>query len=323
LNDPIDCKQFPSGFSNLTYLIQSGDRELILRKPPLGKKAKTAHDMHREYRILKALKPVFPYVPEPLLYVDSPDLIGSSFYIMERIKGIILRKNLPAGLYFSKNDAKKLCENWITVLCKLHSVDYQKAGLDGFGKPEGYVKRQIEGWSARYRDAKTKDAPDFEGVMQWLQDRQPQDSLQAAVIHNDYKFDNVVLNPDNPVEIIGVLDWEMATIGDPLMDLGASLAYWVNKDDPDTLQMIRALPTTLEGMMSRKEVMACYAQTIGRPIEGFDFYLCFGLFRLAVIAQQIYYRYYHGQTQDERFKMLIFAVKVLEETAQKLIESAL
>ncbi len=316
----VRIRQFPAGFSNLTYSVEVGDRELILRKPPHGKKAKSAHDMSREYRILKALKPVFPYAPEALVYSEDLSVVGSPFYVMERIKGMILRRDLPKDFLLSGRDAGQLCENLIDVLCRLHGLDYVEIGLDGFGKPDGYVRRQVEGWSARYRDAKTDDAPDYERVMGWLHDHMPADSQKPAIIHNDYKFDNVVLNPGNPLEIIGVLDWEMATIGDPLMDLGSSMAYWVNRDDPENMQLIRMLPTNSEGMLSRDELVRLYLSKTGREAQSFDFYLCFGFFRLAVIAQQIYYRYYHGQTKDKRFAMLIVAVQVLEQAAKTLIE---
>ncbi len=318
----IRVKQFPSGFSNLTYMVTVGDKVMVLRRPPFGKKAKTAHDMSREYRILSALQSVFPYSPRPLIYSDDTAVMECPFYVMERIKGIILRKNIPKDLPLTPSDNKTLCENLIDVLCRLHNIDYTAIGLDGFGKPDGYVRRQVKGWSTRYRDARTDDAPDFEKVMQWLDDKMPEDSPTPTVIHNDYKFDNVVLNPENPLEIIGVLDWEMATIGDPLMDLGGSLAYWVNHDDPDNVQMIRMLPTTSEGMLPRDQLVSLYMEKTGRQLETFDFYHCFGLFRLAVIAQQIYYRYYHGQTKDERFAMLIIAVQVLEESAKKIIEQS-
>ena len=275
--------------------------------------------MSREYRILRALKPVFPYVPEPLLYCDDPAVIGCSFYIMERFRGIILRRNFPKGLEIAAEEATNLCENWVDVLIALHGLDYKSIGLDGFGKPEGYIKRQVDGWSARYRDARTDDAPDFEEVMLWLHDHMPDDSPTVCVIHNDYKFDNVVLAPDNLSRIIGVLDWEMATIGDPLMDLGASLAYWVTRDDPEEVRMIRTLPTNSPGMLNREQLVQYYLDRTGLTVPSFDFYLCFGVFRLAVIAQQIYYRYYHGQTRDERFGMLIVAVQVLERAALRII----
>lgn len=316
----LTISQFPGGFSNLTYAVHSKTREMVLRRPPFGKKAKTAHDMGREYHMLKALKPVFPYCPEPLVYSEDPETMGCPFYVMERIKGIILRRNPPKGLPLTPDMARSLCHNLVNVLIELHQIDYEKIGLKDFGKPQGYVKRQVEGWSTRYRNARTEDAPDYEMVMKWLHEKMPADSERPAIIHNDFKFDNVVLNPDNPLEIIGLLDWEMATIGDPLMDLGSSLGYWVNQDDPEDLQVMRMLPTTLPGMLKRDEIVRLYAEKSGRSIPNFDFYLVFGLFRLAVIAQQIYYRYFHGQTKDERFALLIGAVVILETFAKGIIE---
>lgn len=322
LKGELAVKQFPSGFSNLTYLVKAENREMILRRPPFGKKPKSGHDMSREYRILKALKPEFKYCPEPLVYTEDPAVMGCPFYVMERINGLIIRKNLPEGMALNPKSARTLSENLIRVLCELHSVDYIKAGLSDFGKPEGYVRRQVEGWIGRYRDARTPDAPDYEDIMSWLTAKMPADTDRPCIIHNDYKYDNVVLNPHNPLEIIGVLDWEMATLGDPLMDLGNSVAYWIEKDDPPNVQMIRMMATNIEGMLTRTEQVALYADIMGRSINDFDFYLCFGYFRLAVIAQQIYYRFYHGQTRDERFKMLIGAVKILETVAKQLVQAS-
>lgn len=319
LSGPIEIKQFPSGFSNLTYSVRMGDREMILRRPPFGKKAKTAHDMGREFRILSALHPVFPYCPKPLAYTEDLAIMGCSFYVMERIQGIILRRDLPPGLTFTPADARTLCENTIDLQHRLHALDYNAIGLADFGKPEGYVRRQVEGWSRRYRDAKTPDVPDYEDVMTWLAENQPADSPNPCIIHNDYKFDNLVLNPQNPLKIIGILDWEMATLGDPLMDLGSSLAYWINRDDPEEFQAMRMLPTTVEGMMTRREVVDRYARKSGRTLDNVDFYYTFGLFRLAVIAQQIYYRFYHGQTKDKRFIQLGFAVGILEHGAKRVM----
>jgi aminoglycoside phosphotransferase (APT) family kinase protein len=320
LSGGILVEQFPSGYSNLTYLIRLGDRELVLRRPPFGRKAKTAHDMGREYRILNALYPVFPFCPKPLVYTEDASIMGCPFYVMERIKGIILRKTLPEGLEFTPDQMNSLCENLLDVHYKLHSLDYKAIGLEGFGKPEGYVRRQVEGWSERYRTARTPDAPRFETVMQWLQDKMPPDFSKPAVIHNDFKFDNVVLNPADPLKIVGVLDWEMATVGDPLMDLGCSLGYWVQSDDPPNLQALGTQPTSLPGALTRKELVKRYAEKAGIRIDNFDFYFCFGLFRLAVIVQQIYYRFYHGQTKDERFKMLIMVAHILEEQALRTIK---
>ena len=322
LSGPLNIKQFPSGHSNLTYLIEVGDREMVLRRPPFGTKAKTAHDMGREYRILKALQPVYPYAPEPWAYTEDEAVMGCPFYVMERIKGFILHRDLPPGLSLSAAQVRQLFTRLMEVLYELHSVDYEKAGLADFGKPEGYVKRQVEGWSKRYRAARTPDAPDCEAVMAWLLDKMPGESDQPAIIHNDFKLDNVVLDAHDPLRVVGVLDWEMATLGDPLMDLGASLAYWIQPGDPDELQVMRMQPTDLPGALTREEIVDLYSQLSGRRFDNFDFYYCFGLFRLGVIAQQIYYRYYHGQTQDHRFKSLIYGVTVLDKQAQRVMAAS-
>jgi aminoglycoside phosphotransferase (APT) family kinase protein len=276
--------------------------------------------MGREFRILSALHPVFPYCPKPLVYSEDASILGSPFYVMERISGIILRKDPPPGLSIPPTESRQLCENLIGVLLKLHGIDYKEIGLEHFGKPGGYVERQVVGWSDRYRAARTADAPDFEEIMAWIAEKMPADTDRPGVIHNDYRLDNVVLDPQEPMRIIGVLDWEMATVGDPLMDLGNTLAYWVQRDDPEALQAIRVMPTNMEGAPSRDEIVGFYRKKSGRSIDHLDFYYCFGLFRLAVIAQQIYYRYYHGQTQDQRFKTLVSVVQVLEKTARLVIE---
>ncbi|MFA5181261.1 MAG: phosphotransferase family protein [Syntrophales bacterium] len=321
LTGQITINQFPSGHSNLTYLIAAGDREFVLRRPPFGRKVRTAHDMGREYRVLKALRPHFTYCPEAFAYTEDESIMGCPFYVMERLKGIIPRKELPPGMTLSNKEARILCERLIDVFVELHRVDYQDTALTELGRPEGYVKRQVDGWSERYRGARTPDAPDYEAIMGWLHERMPETSPAPAVIHNDYRFDNVVLAPEDPLRIIGVLDWEMATIGDPLMDLGGALAYWINSDDHEEMQAIRLIPTHLDGMMTREEVISAYCAKMGLSEGNMDFYYTFGLFRLAAIAQQIYYRFYHGQTKDKRFGMLIFAVHVLEKKAQQVMKT--
>jgi aminoglycoside phosphotransferase (APT) family kinase protein len=322
LKGALTVSQFPGGHSNLTYLIRVGDRDMVFRRPPFGRKVKTAHDMGREFRMLKALRPAFPYCPEPLAYTEDESIIGCPFYVMERIRGLILRKDPPKSLALPPEDTSRLCERLTDVFVELHRVDYKKIGLEGFGRPEGYVKRQVEGWSERYRTAKTPDAPDFEDVMAWLHEKMPPESPHVSVIHNDYRFDNVVLHPDDPFRIVGVLDWEMATIGDPLMDLGGALAYWTDHDDPPDMQAIRMIPTHLPGMFRRRDFISRYAEKMGVSVEKSDFYYCFGMFRLAGIAQQIYWRFYHGQTKDERFRLMIVAVTVLEKACRRLIEKS-
>lgn len=320
LQGHMTVTQFPGGHSNLTYLLSFEGRDLVFRRPPFGRKAKSAHDMGREYRILQALQPVFPYCPRPLAYTEDASLIGAPFYVMERIEGIILRRQLPAGLAYSPTEARRLCENIIDVQVELHHVDCRQAGLENFGRPEGYIRRQVEGWSGRYRQARTEDAPDYEETMVWLADKMPAEEGRVAVIHNDFRLDNLVLDRRDPLKIVGVLDWEMATIGDPLMDLGGSLAYWTDRFDPPEMQMISMVPTTtMSGALTRAEMIERYAEKMGLRISHIDFYYVFGLFRLAVIAQQIYYRFFHGQTKDERFQAMIIAVTVLEQAARRVI----
>lgn len=322
LASDIEITQFPSGFSNLTYLIRAGDRQMVLRRPPIGAKVNKGHDMEREFRVLSALYPAFPRCPKPIAFSDDLDIMGSPFFVMEKQSGIILRKDLPVGLKFSPAQAGQLCENLTDTLVEIHSIDMEASGLANIGKPAGYVARQVEGWSGRYRKARTEDAPDCEDVMAWLAAHMPKDTDSPTMVHNDYKMDNLVLNPECPQEIIGILDWEMATYGDPLMDLGNSLAYWVQKDDPEEMQMMRTMPTHMEGALTRQEIIARYGDKTGRNVDNFDFYYCFGLFRLAVIAQQIYNRYAQGLTKNKRFAMLIFGVHALEKTAMALVEKS-
>ncbi len=319
LKGPVSVAQFPGGHSNLTYLISVGDTDLVLRRPPPGTKAKSAHDMGREYRVLTHLHSVYPYAPKPYAHCEDESILGAPFYLMQRFHGIILRKDLPKDMTLDESQARRLCENLLDAQLLLHQVDYKKAGLADFGKPQGYVERQVRGWSDRFTKAKTDDVPGCESIMQWLADKQPGDSGYVGIIHNDYKFDNVVLDKNDPLKVIGVLDWEMATLGDPLMDLGCSLAYWVEKTDPPPLQLSRMGPTNLPGMPTRKELVARYAEKSGMKIENIDFYYVFGLFRLGVIAQQIYYRYYHKQVSDKRFAMFGQFVTYLSQICEGVI----
>ena len=319
LSGTPDITQFPGGASNLTYQITYGDQAYILRRPPFGRIAKSAHDMVREAKVIRALKPVYPYVPEIIGICEDHDVLGCDFYVMEKLSGIIPRQNMPKALVLNDLDTRKLCLNVIDKLIELHQVNIAGTDLEKMNKGAGYVERQITGWSDRYIKSQTPDATSFERVMAWLKNNMPDDIAQV-VIHNDFRFDNVVLSVENPFEVIGVLDWEMATIGDPLMDLGNSLAYWVQADDDPQFQMMRRQPTHLEGMLSREEVVAYYLEKTGYPVKSFAFYEIYGLFRLAVIIQQIYYRYFHGQTKDKRFAGFVHAAKYLEARCLRLID---
>jgi len=317
---PLAVRQFPAGFSNLSYLLTAGDREMVLRRPPFGTRPKSGHDMGREFRVLSALAGHFAESPRPLHFCADESVIGAPFYVVERIRGIILRRDYPAELVPAPELVRAQQQALVDVLARLHDLDWHGLGLAELGRPEGYAARQVEGWSERYQRARTADAPDAAPVTQWLGAHVPPESLRPALIHNDYKLDNVVFDAAEPSRLIGVLDWEMATIGDPLMDLGCSLAYWVEAADPPPLQASRMLPTHLPGSLTRGEVLGRYASRRGLPVPDLRFYRVFGLFRLAVIVQQIYYRYFHGQTRDERFGRLGPMARVL--VAQAVAEIA-
>jgi aminoglycoside phosphotransferase (APT) family kinase protein len=311
--------QFPGGASNLTYLLEYPGQEFVLRRPPFGHKAKSAHDMGREFRILNQLRDDFPYCPKAYVHCTDEAVIGAEFYVMERVKGVILRADLPAELNLDETRTRALCKSFIDKLVDLHNVDYQACGLGDLGKPEGYVQRQIGGWSDRYEKALTPDAPSWEAVKAWLKDKMPADHAKPGIVHNDYRFDNVILDPNDPMRIIGVLDWELTTIGDPLMDLGNTLAYWIEAGDPAPVQLMRRQPSNAPGMLTRQEFVDYYAERAGIEIPSFDFYYTYGLFRLAGIVQQIYYRFYHGQTQDKRFAQFVQMNKLLEQMSLHVI----
>ncbi|MEX2150551.1 MAG: phosphotransferase family protein [Steroidobacteraceae bacterium] len=313
---PLVVRQFPSGFSNLSYLLTAGSRELVLRRPPQGTRPKSGHDMSREFRVLSALQGVFAESPRPLHLCADEAVIGAPFYVVERIRGIILRRDYPAGLEPTPALVRAQQCALIDTLARLHGLDHHAIGLGEFGRPDGYVTRQVEGWSARYLRALTGDAAGAEPVMEWLAARKPVGNTPAVLIHNDYKLDNVVFDAASPARLIGVLDWEMATVGDSWMDLGCSLAYWVEAGDPAELQQTRMLPTHLPGSLTRAEVVQHYASGRAMAAPEFRFYRVFGLFRLAVIVQQIYYRFFHGQTRDARFAALGPMARVLIAAAE-------
>jgi aminoglycoside phosphotransferase (APT) family kinase protein len=316
----ISVRQFRSGHSNLTYLVRLSDREFVLRRPPFGSKVKTAHDMGREFRVLSKLHDVYPPAPQVLLYCEDESVLGAPFYLMEPISGVIIRSTVPAGVDFSPAIAKKVSESFIDNLARLHSVDYAAAGLGDLGKPQGYLERQVRGWIERYHAAKTQDFPGIEKIISWMQQHLPADS-GATLIHNDYKYDNVVLDAGDITKIAGVLDWEMCTIGDPLSDLGTALAYWIEPGDPEDLRAIRWAPTDAPGTLSRAELAQRYAEKTGRAVSHISFYLAFAYFKIAVIVQQIYFRYQQGLTKDERFAAMPTLVETLLRASLRTVES--
>jgi aminoglycoside phosphotransferase (APT) family kinase protein len=317
----VSVSQFPGGHSNLTYLVRHGDKgqekDYVLRRPPFGSKVKSAHDMGREFTVLTKLWPVYDRAPRPYAYESTGDVLGAPFYLMERRRGVVLRKSVPPGLADDLPRVRRICEHLVDALVDLHAVDYAAAGLADFGKPAGYIERQVTGWSKRYVDSQTDDIPAINEAAAWLQTHIPAE-VAPSLIHNDFKFDNVIFEPSLD-RITGVLDWEMATVGDPLMDLGTSLSYWVEAGDPQTFYQLPFGPTAKPGMMTRQQFADRYLERSGRSADNLVFYYAFGLWKTAVVLQQIYYRWAKGKTSDARFGQLIFGVRILSEQARTAI----
>lgn len=310
LGSPVTVEQFPRGHSNLTYLVKTKEKELVLRRAPPGAKAiKAGHDMEREYRLLSRLHPVYPRAPKPLLFADG-------LYLMERVRGVILRAKPPEGFDLSPPVMKRISESFIDNLVELHAVD--PAVLE-MGHPEGYVARQVSGWTERYAKARTDEIVEMDSVARWLAEHTPAES-GATIVHNDYKYDNIVLDPSDLARITAVLDWEMATVGDPLSDLGMALAYWFEAGDPDEIKALGLGLTALPGNLSREELVLRYAERSGRSVAGILFHYVLALFKVAVIAQQLHFRWKQGFTKDERFAALGQAVRVLARLAARSVE---
>ena len=313
--------QYSGGASNWTYRLHYANDDLVLRRPPAGTKAKSAHDMGREFRLQQALQPHFPLVPRMHVLCEDDAVIGAEFYVMERLAGIIPRRNLPRELVLGRGEVRTLCVNVVDTLVQLHRVDVEAAGLQSLGAGRGFARRQVEGWSRRYRDARTWNVPNGERVMQWLDANLPPEAA-LCVTHNDFRFDNVVLDANAPTRVIGVLDWELASLGDPWMDLGNMLAYWVQADDDALARSSRRQPTHLPGMLTRHEVIEHYCGRIGAAPSNWAFYEVFGLFRLAAIVQQIYFRYHHRQTRNPAFRNFWLFVNYLLWRCRRAIARA-
>jgi aminoglycoside phosphotransferase (APT) family kinase protein len=321
----IAIEQFPGGHSNLTYLVRLGDREFVLRRPPFGPVAPTAHDMPREYRLLAAIHPVFHLAPQPYLLCEDTSVIGVPFYLMERRRGLVIRRQMPDEIEDSLTLRRQISESMVDALAALHAVDIYSSGLAGIGKPIGFVTRQVRGWSERWQRSKTSDVPELDRVVQWLGERippepDPERGRPATLVHNDFKLDNVMLDLREPSRIIAILDWEMCTVGDPLIDLGIALCYWAQKDDPEARRESISPVTTEPGWLTRDELAARYSEKTGRDVSGIAFYEVFALFKVAVVLQQIYYRFVKGQTHDERFKDFDRRVAGLARAAWELAE---
>lgn len=335
----ISIEQFSAGSSNLTYLIKLGGDEWVLRRPPHGNTVRSAHDMRREFDVLSKLSAVYTPAPKPILYCGDESVIGSEFFLMERRRGLIIRGTptkpaMFAARDFSVNVAEPparaadsaaalqsgVCRSFIQNLADLHSLDYKAAGLADLGRPEGYCRRQVEGWTKRYHAARTHDLAEIESVIGWLNDLIPPES-GASFVHNDYKFDNVMLDPDDLTKITAVLDWEMATIGDPLMDLGTTLGYWMSREAGEEMLEMPFNPRVLMENITRRELAEMYARATGADLSNILYYYVFGTFKIAVIAQQIYARFAKGFTHDERFAHFDKFVSALSRIALRAVRS--
>jgi aminoglycoside phosphotransferase (APT) family kinase protein len=296
----LEVWQFPSGASNLTYLVKIGDWEGVLRRPPLGPVPPKAHDMERESRLLMKIHEAFTLAPKPYFFTDDESIIGAQFYVMERRKGVIVDDEFPEGVETTEELCRGMSRMVADTLVELHAVDWREAGLEDLGRPEGFLQRQVKGWIGRYDEAKTEEIEKVGPLTDWLTKDIPE-SPDPTIVHNDYKLNNLVLNPDDLTEVRAVLDWEMTTIGDPLFDLAVSLSYWVEPDDPQELKEVLPTVTDTPGFITRKEFIDYYAEKSGRDLSRMHWYMVFGYFKLAVILQQIYARWHKGQTKDERF----------------------
>jgi aminoglycoside phosphotransferase (APT) family kinase protein len=317
---PVSLLQFRKGHSNLTYFVRFGDREAVLRRAPFGANIKSAHDMGREFTILSGLQGVYPQAPRPIAFCEDEAVIGARFYLMQRVHGVILRNDSPpAGVVFTPELVAAMSAALVDNLATLHAVDVTSGALASIGKPQGYVARQVTGWADRYFKAKTDEIPQLEEAAAWLAGHMPPER-GAALIHNDYKYDNVVLDPADLTRVRAVLDWEMATVGDPLMDVGTMLGYWIDPDDPPDMRIRSYGPTVLPGSLSRIGIVERYAERTGLQIGNGLFYYVFALFKISVIGQQIYKRFVDGHTKDQRFASLINWVRVLGRQAARALD---
>ena len=314
----LTVRQFPGGHSNLTYLLEAGGREYVLRRPPLGPVAPKAHDMAREYNVLAAVHPFFPQAPRVFLLCEDQAVIGATFFVMERRRGLVLRREVPAEYAGDSSFGGRVSEAFVDCLAALHAVDTSRVML---GKPAGFLERQVSGWAERWHRAQTEALPQMDQLIGWLTDRLPE-SPAPTLVHNDYKLDNMMLDAGDPGRVEAVLDWEMATVGDPLVDLGCVMCYWPEAGDPPVRRDALSAITTLPGWFTRAQLVERYARMTGRDVSRLGYYEVFGIFKIAVVLQQIYFRYHRGQTRDERFRNFDERVRGLVEIAAGVAERA-
>ena len=319
VEEGIVLEQFPGGHSNLTYLLKTAGNEYVLRRPPLGPVAPRAHDMVREYRILDAVSPHFPPAPRVYLACEDPEVIGATFFIMERRRGLVLRRAVPTAYRDLADLPRRASQAFTDCLAQLHSIDIFRHGLDSLGRPEGFLERQVRGWTGRWERSKTEDLPEMAHLRDWLIERLPR-SQRATVVHNDYKLDNMMLDAEDPGRVSAVLDWEMTSVGDPLIDVGIVMCYWAQPNDPEMRREAISALTTGPGWYTREELLKHYAAATGHDLSNIAYYEVFGLFKLAVVLQQIYHRFHTGQTRDTRFREFDKRVKGLAEAGVLAME---
>lgn len=317
---PLRVRQFGGGAANLTYHLDLGGSEYVLRRPPLGPVAPSSHDMAREFRVLSVLYRAFPEAPRAFLFCDDVSVVGTPFFIMERRRGLVVRRTLPEEYARTPDAPRRMSGALVDALARLHAVDYRALGLGDLGKPDGFVARQVAGWYDRWQKAKVDEVKAMDEVHAWLAERCPKQSA-AALVHNDLKLDNVMLDAADPGRVVAILDWDMATLGDPLADLGALLTYWTEPGDPAPFRATAMMPTS-PGFLSRAELVERYARSSGRDVSGIAYYHVLGLFRLAVIAAQIYVRFHRGQTKDQRFSAFGGLIPVVAEAARSRAAAA-
>ncbi len=308
--------QFPGGAANLTYRARCADgEEWVLRRAPLGEVAKGGHDMAREYKVLSRLWRQYPLAPRAHHYCEDAGVMGKPFFVMERRRGSVIRKEWSAGCIDDPQRKRAVAESLVDALCALHAVAPDAVELGDLGRPDGFVRRQIDGWLTRWDAAATRPVPDMHTVAGLLAGGIPT-TTRVAILHNDFKLDNTMVGQDG--RLVAVFDWDMATLGDPLVDLGTLLAYWAQPDDP-TYLVFGSEAVAIGDVMPKAEVRERYAKRTGFDVSNVAYYEGLALFRIAVIIEQIYARYVAGQTADERFAAFEPLAPLLAGAARDLL----
>jgi aminoglycoside phosphotransferase (APT) family kinase protein len=329
LSAPMQVSQFAGGHSNLTYLLHFGGTELVVRRPPLGPLPPKAHDMAREFMWLSSIHPVFPLAPQPYLLCEDLKILGSIFYVMERRRGLVVRQDEPPEIAGNTTARLRASQAVVDALARLHAVDVRTGPLSALGKPAGFVARQVHGWTERWERSQTENVPEMDAIASWLGARTPPDPDRPAVVHGDFKLDNVMIDPADIGRLVAVFDWEMSALGDPLVDLGILLAYWTPLDSgagaprggaattPDRADALTTV-TGNRGWFNREEILARYMLRSGRDVSAIRFYEVFARFKIAVVIQQIYFRFRNGQTSDVRFANFGERVTALARQATRI-----